>query len=104
MGFKYDKKDNMIRRKLKVSTIETNEGIKLDYRFEFDFIMGPDGKKKAIVSVNDKIVVLDQGQSCIFILESKHIGSMRLKVKPDFEKEGCRTISCTDPKIKDEDI
>lgn len=104
MGFRYDKKDNIIRRKVKVSTIETNKGRKLDYKFEFDFITGPDGKKKAIVSVNDKIVVLDQGQYCIFILESKHVSSMRLKIKPDFEKEGCRTVACLDPKVKDEDI
>lgn len=104
MKFRYDKKDNIIRRKVKVSTIETDKGKKLDYKFEFDFITGPDGKKKAIVSVNDKIVVLDQGQSCIFILESERIDSTRLKIRPDFEKDGCRTVVCFDPKVRDEDI
>lgn len=100
----YAKKDNMIRRKVKGKIVKTDGEYKFDYKFEFDFIIGPDKKKRAIVAINNNTVVLDQGQSCIYILMFEDRDPIRIKVKPDFEKEGCHTISCIDPKIKDEDI
>lgn len=106
MKFKqYAKKDNIIRRKTNAKIIKTDKGYQLDYKFEFDFVKGPNNKKNAIVSINDKIAVLDVGQVCIFILEFEdRRPPMRIKVAPDFEHEGCYTAVCLDPKIKDEDI
>ncbi len=103
--FKRKKKEEYIIRK-KVDILSVKDDNKVDFKFvfAFDFIKGEYGKKKGIVSINDDNVTLDEGQSCIFMMKSGDSEPVRLKAKPDFKSEGCRTTWCHDPKIKDEDI
>jgi len=93
----------IIKRYVKVLSIKDEKGdMSLQYKFEFNFVK-EDNKKKAIVSINDEKVILEDGQSCIFTLRSGDF-SFRLKTIPDFKKDGCNTIACMDSNIKDEDI
>jgi len=93
----------IIKRNVEVLSIKDEKGdTNLQYKFEFNFIK-EDNKKKAIVSINDEKVILEDGQSCIFTLRSGDF-SFRLKTVPDFKKDGCNTIAYMDSNIKDEDI
>lgn len=92
------------RRNVKILSAKDEKGdMGFNYDFGFDFIT-EDNKKKAIVWVNDEKVTLDEGQFCVFILESGDIEPFRLKTTPDFKNEGCGTTCCFDPSIKDSDI
>lgn len=103
--FKRKKKvEHIIRKKVDILSVKDDNRVDFKFAFAFDFIEGEDGKKKAIVSINDDNVTLDEGQSCIFVMRSGDSDTIRLKAKPDFKSEGCNTIWCHDPKIKDEDI
>ena len=95
--------EHIIKREVNILSVKDENQIDFSYAFAFDFIK-EDNKKKAIVSINDEKVILDEGQSCLFIMKSGDSPSIRLKAKPDFKKEGCHTTMCCDPKIKDEDI
>ena len=102
--FKRKKKgENIIKRDVNILSVKDNRETNIDYTFAFDFIK-EDNKKKATVSVNDEKVILEEGQSCIFIMKSGDSDLIRLKATPDFIKEGCGTTICHDPNIKDEDI
>lgn len=103
--FKIKKKgEYIIKKKVNILSIKDDNKVDFKFAFAFVFIKGEDGKKKAIVSINDDKVTLDDGQSCIFTMISGDSDPIRLKAKPDFKKEGCGTTWCHDPKIKDEDI
>lgn len=92
------------RRNVKILSVKDEKGdMGFNYDFGFDFIT-EDDKKKAVVWVNDEKVTLEEGQSCVFILESGDIEPFRLKATPDFKNEGCNTTSCLDPSVKDSDI
>lgn len=94
----------IIRRNVKILSVKDEKGdMGFNYDFGFDFIT-EDDKKKAVVWINDEKVTLEEGQSCVFILESGDIEPFRLKVTPDFKNEGCGTTSCLDPSVKDSDI
>lgn len=95
--------ENIIKREVNILSIKGEKQTDFSYTFAFDFIK-ENNKKRATVSVNDEKVILDEGQSCIFIMSSGNSDPIRLKAKPDFKKEGCHTTMCHDPKIKDEDI
>lgn len=103
--FKKDNKEDVIKKHVKVSTTKNqNKGeININYEFGFDFVIEND-KKSAFVWLNDEIVMLNDGQYCIFVLESDNIKSFRIKVTPDFKSEGCHTTTCFDQNIKDSDI
>ena len=102
--FKRKKKgENIIKREVNILSVKDNRETNFSYMFAFDFIKEND-KKKATISVNDEKVILDEGQSCIFIMKSGDSDPIRLKATPDFRKEGCHTTMCHDPNIKDEDI
>ena len=77
--------------------------IEAKYEFGFDFI-SENSKKKALVWIDNEIVILNDGQYCIFELESDNIESFRIKAMPDFKSEGCHTTACFDSNIKDYDI
>lgn len=100
-----DKEKNTLKRRVKVLTIEDlNKGnIDLKYEFGFDFI-NENNKKMALVWIDNEKVMLNDGQCCIFTLESENVESFRIKVTPDFKSEGCHTTGCFDPNIKDSDI
>ena len=99
-----NKEENIIKKEVKILSIRDGSRADFNFAFAFDFIKGEDGKKKAIVSINDDKVTLDDGQSCIFVMKSGDSDPIRLKAKPDFKSEGCHTTWCHDPNIKDEDI
>lgn len=102
--FKRKKKEkNIIKRDVNILSVKDDRETNLSYTFAFDFIK-EDNKKRATVSVNDEKVILYEGQSCIFIMKSGDSDPIRLKATPDFIKEGCGTMICHDPNIKDEDI
>lgn len=98
------KEENIIKREVNILSVKDEKQTDFSYTFGFDFIKGEDGKKKAAVSINDEKVILDEGQSCIFIMRSGNSDLIRLKATPDFRKEGCGTMMCHDPDIKDDDI
>lgn len=96
--------EHIIRRNVKILSIRNEKGdTEFNYDFGFDFIT-EGNKKKAVVWINDEKVTLEEGQSCVFILESGDIEPFRLKMTPDFKNEGCGTTSCFDPSVKDSDI
>lgn len=102
---KDNKEKNIIKRHVKVLTIQDLEtgDIEVKYEFGFDFI-NDDNKKKALVWIDKEKVILDNGQYCIFELESENIEPFRIKAMPDFKSEGCGTTACFDQNIKDSDI
>lgn len=103
--FKREKKEkNIIKRDVNILSVKDGRQIDLSFTFEFDFVKEDGSRKKAIVSINNEKVTLDEGQSCIFIMKSGDLNPIRFKAQPDFKKEGCHTTMCHDPKIKDEDI
>ena len=105
--FKKDenKENNMIKRHVKTSTIKNlvTGDIEAKYEFGFNFIDG-NKKKKALVWIDNEIVMLSDGQCCIFTIESDNMKSFRIKAVPDFKIEGCNTTACFDPKVEDSDI
>ena len=103
--FKRKKKgEYIIKKKVNILSIKDDNRVDFRFKFAFDFIKGEYGKKKAIVSINDEKVTLDEGQSCIFVMMSGDADTIRLKARPDFKSEGCKTTWCNDHKIRDEDI
>ncbi len=98
------KKENIVKKKVNIISIMDDNRVDFKFAFAFDFIKGEDGKKKAIVSINDEKVTLGEDQSCVFTMISGDSDPIRLKAKPDFKKEGCGTTWCHDPKVRDEDI
>ena len=98
------KEESIIKKNVNILSIKDDIKVDFNFAFAFDFFKEEDGKKKSIVSVNNEKVILDEGQSCIFIMKSGDSDPIRLKAKPDFKKEGCHTTWCHDSNVKDEDI
>lgn len=101
----FDKDNNMIKVHVKVSTTENldKEKAEVSYEFGFDFV-NDSSNSKAFVWINDQVVILDDGQYCVFVLESYNIEPFRIRVLPDFVNESCDIVTCIDPKVEDCDI
>ena len=98
------KEESIIKKNVNILSIRYDTKVDFDFAFAFAFYRGEDGKKKSIVSINNEKVILDEGQSCIFIMKSGDSDPIRLKAKPDFKNEGCHTTWCHDSNVKDDEI
>ena len=98
------KEESIIKKNVNILSIRYDTKVDFDFAFAFTFYRGEDGKKKSIVSINNEKVILDEGQSCIFIMKSGDSDPIRLKAKPDFKNEGCRVTWCHDSNAKDDEI
>jgi hypothetical protein len=100
-----DQEKNMINICVKVSTSKNldKEKVEVNYEFGFDFI-NDSSNSKAFVWINDQVAILDDGQYCIFVLESDNTEPFRVRILPDFVNESCDIVTCIDPKVEDCDI
>ena len=64
------KEESIVKKKVDILSVKDATNVDFNFAFAFDFFEGKDGKKRSVVSVNDEKVILDEGQSCIFIMKS----------------------------------